>query len=370
MRCVALRGLRECGWRSGQARAAALGELSPRPALRSASPAAARACRASTFPRSTSPTTIHGDGQCRSRHDLVNPRAAEESVYSSGGSYQGQVARTTLPPPDYTPSPRPILRPPRRTARASRAQRMREASRRMARARCATTSRSPVCTSRSARAIRCRCCRGATACRSRPSWAPTICSDGRLHIGQELVIPGAQGSAKQSRARPRSARADRRDLQGAEGRHAALASPTKLGVSEKAADRAQQAPRRTVCTSVRCWRAGQDAPMSPPMAQGGQSPRARPSLKSHVVKTTTITAPGAASSPQGSPGRALRSPRKKTIRRTRRKAKGKPDHKTKPANGEAAASPEVTGEGQRPRREPTSSCRRRIRCPATASAGR
>ena len=26
-----------------------------------------------------------------------------ESVYSSGGSYQGQVARTTLPPPDYTP---------------------------------------------------------------------------------------------------------------------------------------------------------------------------------------------------------------------------------------------------------------------------
>ena len=65
----------------------------------------------------------------------------------------------------------------------------------------------------------------------------------------------------------------------------------------------------------------------------------------HVVKTTTITAPGAASSGQGSPGQGSSLAEEEDNQANPAKAKNKPDQKTKPATGEAAASPEVTGEG-------------------------
>ena len=137
-----------------------------------------------------------------------------ESVYASGG-----VARVNLPPPNYTPRPASYspLPPSDRTriARATYAGGIAPHDESVMR----READKPV----SGRHV--KVAKGDTlSVLSRRYGVPveTIMgandlSDGRLHVGQELVIPGPKAEGRRG-----FARALRRNLQGAEGRHAAL----------------------------------------------------------------------------------------------------------------------------------------------------
>ena len=210
-----------------------------------------------------------------------------ESVYASAGSYQGQVARSTLPPPAYTPKPASYSpAPPPDRSRIARA---------TYDGGIAPHGESALRHDKAVSGLHIKVAKGDTlASLSRRYGVPieTIMgandlSDGRLHPGQELIIPGAKAQATAEAS--------------------AKAKPAK--------------PVQDVA-------ANEPAPESP------TGPQVR------KVKTMTITAPGASSSGQGT---SLAE--EEDNQANPAKAKGKPDQKAKAAPSEAAASPEVTGEG-------------------------
>ncbi len=139
-----------------------------------------------------------------------------ESVYSPGGSYQGQVDRATLPPPNYTPKPASYSpAPPPDRSRIARATYSGGIA---PHGESALRDDKPVA-GKPVAGLHVKVGKGDTlASLSRRYGVPveTIMgandlSDGRLHIGQELVIPGAKARADR---RGRAACAHRRNLQG------------------------------------------------------------------------------------------------------------------------------------------------------------
>jgi murein DD-endopeptidase MepM/ murein hydrolase activator NlpD len=205
-----------------------------------------------------------------------------ESVYSPGGAYQGQVSHSTLPPPDY--SPRPASYSP-----APPPDRSRIRSANYSGGLAPHASSAPWTDAKPVAGLHVKVGKGETlSMLSRRYGVPveTIMgannlSDGRLHPGQELVIPGV-----------------------------------------KAAQTAEATPQKPA-----------DVAANEPKPSGSGQPQVR------KVKTTTITVPGASSGQ----GTSLAEEEDKQAKPA--KTKGKTDQKTKPAIGEVAASPEVTGEG-------------------------
>ena len=275
-----------------------------------------------------------------------------ESVYSSGGNYQGQVARATLPPPDYTPKPAsysPVPPPDRsRIARATYSGGI------APHGEIALRDDKPVA------GLHIKVGKGDTlSVLSRRYGVPveTIMgandlSDGRLHIGQELVIPGAKAQQQTAEA---GAKAQQQTAEVAppgetykvQKGDTPYSIATKLGVSQKALMERNKLRANSLqigqVLSVPAKTAQNVAANAPKETK----PASATEPQVHVVKTTTITAPGAASSAQGSPGQGTSLAEEEDNQASGAKAKGKHDDKAKPA-GEAAASPEVTGEGTSP----------------------
>ncbi len=253
-----------------------------------------------------------------------------ESVYSPGGGSQGQVSRGALPPPDYSPRPASYspLPPPDRT----RIQRATYAGGIAPHGESALRDDKPV----AGRHIKVG--KGDTlSVLSRRYGVPveTIMgandlSDGRLHIGQDLVIPGARAE-QTAEAAPAPSEATYK-VQKGDTPHTIA---DKLGVSEKALLERNKLRANNL-------RIGQVLIVPAKAAQAVAAKETKPKAESgtepqvHVVKTTTITAPGASAQ-----GTSLAE--EEASQANPAKTKGKPDPKAKA--GEVAASPEVTGEG-------------------------
>lgn len=260
-----------------------------------------------------------------------------ESVYSSAGSYQGQVDRATLPPPNYTPKPAsysPAPPPDRsRVARATYSGGI------------APHGESALRNDKPVAGLHIKVGKGDTlASLSRRYGVPveTIMgandlSDGRLHIGQELVIPGTKAQQQTAEAAPPTPSGETYKVEKGDTPHSIA---EKLGVSEKAliARNKLRANGLQIGQMLAVpAKAAQDVNAGEPKPDSPTEPQV------HVVKTTTITA-RASPSGQDSPGQGTLLAEKEDNQAHPAKAKGKPDQKSKPASGEATASPEVTGE--------------------------
>ncbi len=254
-----------------------------------------------------------------------------ESVYSSGARYQGAVGRATLPPPDYTPRPASYspVPPPDRT-RIQRATYSGGIAPHGASALRGDAGK-PVA------GLHIKVGKGDTlSVLSRRYGVPidTIMSandlgDGRLQIGQELVIPGAR-AAQTAEATPAPADATYK-VQKGDTPHSIA---DKLGVSETALI----ARNKIRADSLKI---GQVliVPAKGAQAVAAKDTRPKPSdtePQVHMVKTTTITAPGA--SAQGT------SLAEEEAQGGGADGKSKPATKPKASAGAVAASPEVTGE--------------------------
>jgi murein DD-endopeptidase MepM/ murein hydrolase activator NlpD len=260
-----------------------------------------------------------------------------ESVYSPAGSYQGQVDRATLPPPNYTP--RPASYSPAPPPDRSRIARATYSGGTAPHGESALRDDKPVA------GLHIKVFKGDTlASLSRRYGVPveTIMgandlSDGRLHIGQELVIPGAKAQQQTAEAAPPTPSGEIYKVEKGDTPHSIA---EKLGVSEKAliARNKLRANGLQIGQVLAVPPKAQDVAANEPKPNGPTEPQV------HVVKTTTITAPGASASGQGSPGQGTSLAEEEDNQAHPAKAKGKPDQKAKPASGEAAASPEVTGE--------------------------
>ncbi len=206
-----------------------------------------------------------------------------ESVYSPGASYQGQVSHATLPPPSY--SPRPASYSP-----APPPDRSRIRSANYSGGPAPHGQNAPWTDAKPIAGLRVKVSKGETlSMLSRRYGVPveTIMgannlSDGRLHPGQELVIPGAK--------------------------------------AQQAAEVVPPKPAPDVAAN------------EPKPSSSGQ-PQVR------KVKTMTITAPGASS------GQGTSLAEEEENQAKPAKTKGKSEPKAKPVTGQAAASPEVIGEG-------------------------
>ena len=246
-----------------------------------------------------------------------------ESVYASGG-----VARANLPPPNYKPRPASYspLPPPDRTriARATYAGGIAPHDESVMR----READKPV----SGRHV--KVAKGDTlSVLSRRYGVPveTIMgandlSDGRLHVGQELVIPGAKAEETAEAAPAPSGETYK--VQKGDTPHSIA---DKLGISE----RSLIARNKLRAESLRVGQVLIVPAKNAPVVAAKEN-NTEPHVQ--VVKTTTITAPSA--SPQGS---SLAE--EEDAQANPAKIKGKPESKSKPANTEAAFSPEVTSEG-------------------------
>jgi murein DD-endopeptidase MepM/ murein hydrolase activator NlpD len=201
-----------------------------------------------------------------------------ESVYSPAGSYQGEVSRATLPPPNY--SPRPASYSP-----APPTDRSRIRSANYSGGLAPHAQNAPWTDAKPIAGLHVKVEKGETlSMLSRRYSVPveTIMgannlSDARLHPGQELVIPGAK--------------------------------------AQQAADAEPAKPAQNVTAN------------EPKSSNLGQT-------QVRKVKTMAITAPDASSGQ----GTSLAEEEENQVNPVKTKAKAKP------AAGEAAASPEVTGE--------------------------
>ncbi|HZP07875.1 M23 family metallopeptidase [Methyloceanibacter sp.] len=223
-----------------------------------------------------------------------------ETVYNSAGytpgGYGGQVGRANLPPPDYTPksasySPLPppdrsrIARPNYSGPIAPNGESALRADKKHLAGLHVKVGKGDTLSSLSRRyGVPVETIMGANDL-----------SDGRLHPGQELVIPGAKAQATAQAAAPKPA-----------------------------------APKTAQSVA-----ANEPEPETPADTKPNGS--AEPQV--HKVRTTTITPPNAEAAGQG-PSLAEEEEAQANLA----KAKGKPDQKTKPATDAAAASPDVTGE--------------------------
>jgi murein DD-endopeptidase MepM/ murein hydrolase activator NlpD len=250
-----------------------------------------------------------------------------ESVYSSGG-YQpgGRIARTSLPPPasysprptaDYSPAPSARLKAQHATYGAEGAPRA-----------------EPAVMSGAASGRHVKVAKGDTlSVLSRRYGVPveTIMSannlaDGRLHIGQDLIIPGAQSKGVEA-----AASASPESTYKVQKGNTPHVIADKVGVDEKALiARNKLRADKLQIGQVLVIPAKGSAPVVAAKDSKSAAPKAGPDV--HVVKTTTIPAPGGTSlaEEESHPGGKA--------------ADAKPG-KPAGAASDVAASPEVTGEG-------------------------
>ena len=245
-----------------------------------------------------------------------------ESVYASGESQsEGRIARATLPPPAYTPRPSADYTP-------APSSRIRQA---------AYTGRGkpeaePLVTRGAPKGRHVKIAKGDTlSVLSRRYDVPVEdimnannLPDGRLRIGQDLIIPGAGGNAVEAEAAPRSAPESSYKVAKGDTPHSIA---DKLGVDE----RALLARNKLKANKLKI---GQVliVPGKSKSAIAAKEPRpAKPedAPDVHVVRTTTIPAPGtslAEEEAQSADPAADAKSRKKTA-----------------SKAEPAASPETTG---------------------------
>jgi len=167
-------------------------------------------------------------------------------------------------------------------------------------------------------------------------------ADGRLHIGQDLIIPGAQskGVEAAASARPESTY----KVQKGDTPHVIA---DKLGVDEKAllARNKLRADNLQIGQVLVIPRKGA-APVVAAKDTKPAMPKATPDV--HVVKTTTIPAPGGTSlaEEESEPGgKAAEAKPDKSAKSVKPDKSAKPDKKPEASANDVAASPEITGEG-------------------------
>jgi murein DD-endopeptidase MepM/ murein hydrolase activator NlpD len=251
-----------------------------------------------------------------------------ESVYASGDSQgEGRIARSTLPPPAYsarpakayTPMPRGRIKQAAYTGKG------------------APEAEPMVTRGAPARGLHVRVAKGDTLSVLSRRYDVSVeeiisandLPDGRLHIGQDLVIPGVSGKAVEAEAAPPA------PPSGLESTYKVAKGDTphsiadKLGVEEKALLARNKLKANRLQIGQVLMVPGKDAqPDVAAKETKPATPKDAPDV--HVVKTTTIPAPGTSLAEEES-----QSPAKGADA----KSKKKPDA---PAS-EVAASPEITG---------------------------
>lgn len=266
-----------------------------------------------------------------------------ESVYNSGGSQPGaQIARTSLPPPvSYTPRPTANYSPaPSARLRSQQANYGPEGAPRA----------EPAVMGGAASGRYVKVAKGDTlSVLSRRYGVPVEgimrannLADGRLHIGQDLIIPGA--GSKGVEAAASSAPESTYKVQKGDTPHVIA---DKLGVDEKAllARNKLRADNLQIGQVLVIPRKGA-APVVAAKDTKPATPKATPDV--HVVRTTTIPAPGGTSlaEKESEPsGKAAEAKPDKSAKSVKPDKSAKPDKKPEASANDVAASPEITGEG-------------------------
>lgn len=250
----------------------------------------------------------------------------EESVYSSGSG--GQLARSSLPPPSYTPRPSAAAYSPTRSGRVSAAEATYPAPARP-RAEPAVLRPSQV------QGLRIKVAKGDTLSSLSHRYGVSVeaimsannLPDGRLSIGQALVMPGV--SAPKVAETAQAPAQSTYKVQKGDTPHAIA---EKLGIDEKTLiERNNLNPNNLRIGQVLTIPGKDSRPTVTAKASPPPASNAAPDV--HVVKTTTILAPGGTSLAEEEAQDAASA---KTNKKQGEQAPG------------IAASPEITGEG-RPR---------------------
>jgi murein DD-endopeptidase MepM/ murein hydrolase activator NlpD len=247
-----------------------------------------------------------------------------ESVYASGDSQgEGRIARRTLPPPAYTPRPSAAYTP----APSGRIKQAVYTGKGAPEAEPMVTRGAP------ARGLHVKVAKGDTLSvlsRRCDVSVEEIMSannlpDGRLHIGQDLVIPGAGGKVVEAAAAPAGPESTYK-VQKSDTPHSIA---DKLGVDEKALlARNKLKANKLQIGQVLMVPAKDSQPDVAANETKSATPKDAPDV--HVVKTTTIPAPGTSLAEEESqPGG--------------HGADAKANKKPAGSANEIAASPEITG---------------------------
>jgi murein DD-endopeptidase MepM/ murein hydrolase activator NlpD len=260
------------------------------------------------------------------------PVVPSESVYSSGSAADTQLARTSLPPPSYTPRPSAAAYSPQPSGRVGAAQATYPAQ-------AAPRAESAVLRANVAGA-RIKVAKGDTLSTLSRRYGVSVeaiiaannLPDGRLGIGQELVMPGVSGP-KVAEAAEAPAQSTYKVQKGDTPHDIA----EKLGVNEQALIESNKLnPNNLRIGQVLVVPGKSSKPM---VAAKDDAPLAEPVVETapevRKVKTTTIPAPGGTSlaeeeSQSVAPGADAKSAAKVT---------------KKQGAGDVAASPEIIGEG-------------------------
>jgi LysM repeat protein len=266
----------------------------------------------------------------------------EESVYSSGGAADTRLARASLPPPSYTPRPSAAAYSPQPSRRVG-AEQANYPSQGAPHAEPAVLRVSQV----SGRRI--KIAKGDTLSILARRYGVTVeaimsannLPDGRLDIGQVLIMPGVAG-AKVAEAAPAPAQSTY-EVQKGDTPHDIA---EKLGVDERALiERNNLNPNNLRIGQVLVIPGKDSKPAVAAKETSQPASNATPNVRG--VKTTTILAPGSTSLAEEEAQEAASADDK---------SGSKSDNTADKKQGEQAPA--------------TISCRRPIPCRATASAGR
>jgi murein DD-endopeptidase MepM/ murein hydrolase activator NlpD len=263
-----------------------------------------------------------------------------ESVYNSGGSQPGaQIARSSLPPPaSYTPRP---------TANYSPAPSARLKSQQVNYGAQGEPRAESAVMGGAASGHHVKVAKGDTlSVLSRRYGVPVErimsannLADGRLHIGQDLIIPGtgSKGVEAVASSPPESTY----KVQKGDTPHVIA---DKLGVDEKAllARNKLRADNLQIGQVLVIPRKGA-APVVAAKGTKLATPKATPDV--HVVKTTTIPAPGGTSLAEEESQPGGKATEAKPAKPAKPDKSAKPDKKPEASANDVAASPEITGEG-------------------------
>jgi len=265
------------------------------------------------------------------------PVLPSESVYSAGGGDQ-QYARTNLPPPSYTPRPTDAAFSPASSGRLG-------AQHANYGAQAAPEPQQAVVRTARAAGYRIKVAKGDTLSTLSRRYGVSVeeimsannLPDGRLSIGQELVMPGVTGpKAIQAEATPASVPASEPASGQSTYKVAKGDTPhdiaEKLGVDEKALIAANNLKPNNLQIGQVLTVPDQSA--APDMAANEPSPPAsstNPAVR--VVKTETILAPGS----------SLAEEEAQSVGQDT-ETKPAPKANQKQAAADIPASPEITGE--------------------------
>jgi murein DD-endopeptidase MepM/ murein hydrolase activator NlpD len=260
------------------------------------------------------------------------PVLPSESVYSSGNAPDPQYARSSLPPPDYTPRPRAAAYSPATSGRLG-------AQHANYGAQAAPEPQPAVIRPSRVAGYRLKVAKGDTLSTLSRRYGVSVeeimsannLPDGRLQIGQALVMPGVKGpKAIQAEATPApapaSAPASGQSTYKVEKGDTPHGIAEKLGVDEKALIAANNLnPNNLKIGRVLTVPDQSAAPEVAVNEPGPPASSANPAVR--VVKTETILAPGS-------------SLAEEEAQSVGQDAAAKPD----PKPAEVAASSEITGE--------------------------